>query len=220
VLVRCFPIRFPALVVSDDELLANINAGCADCFASLFRRFFRPVYAMAYKILRDRAEAEDLLQEVFLAIYLQQKRFDSSKGSVRTWILQFAYFKALLRRRYLGIRKFYKQEELREATEPLEWPHPAESFGLNQSEWLRFVERGVDSLTEKQRRTIKLVHVEGYTLKEAAEAQGETLANTRNCYYRGLKALRIFLGTNPEASEAGSEVGLLDTNAALGYDKQ
>ena len=106
-------------------MLGHIQAGCPDCFASLFRRYFHPVYALAYRVLRDRAEAEDLVQEVFLAIYVQQKRFDSARGSVRTWILQFAYFKALLRRRYLRIRKFYKQEELREAMESLVWSHPA-----------------------------------------------------------------------------------------------
>lgn len=173
---------------------------------------------MAYRILRDRAEAEDLLQEVFLAIYLQQKRFDSSRGSVRTWILQFAYFKALLRRRYLRIRKFYKQEELREASESMVWSHPAERFGMNQAEWIRFVESGVGSLTDKQRRTIGLVHVEGYTLQEAADAQGETLANTRNSYYRGLKALRVFLGTCPRILENREEVRWLDASGALRYD--
>lgn len=171
---------------------------------------------MSYKILREPAEAEDLLQEVFLAIYLQQERFDSARGSVRTWILQFAYFKALLRRRYLRIRNFYKQEEFQEAADTRVSSHPAERFGLNQAEWSWFVEKGVGSLTDKQRRTIELVHVEGYTLQEAAEAQRETLANTRNYYYRGLKALRSFLQTNPRPQLAG-EVQLLGPDGALEF---
>lgn len=172
---------------------------------------------MSYKVLRDRAESEDLLQEVFLAIYLQQERFDSSRGTVRIWILQFAYFKALLRRRYLRIRNFYRQEEFEEASETRMLAHPAEHFGLNQSEWIRFVERGVGNLTDKQRRAIELVHVEGYTLQEAAAAQRETLANTRNCYYRGLKALRSFLLTNPRVQQS-EEVPLLDPDSALHLD--
>jgi len=198
-------------VHADGELLSNIQEGCSDCFSLLFRRYFREVYALAYKILRDRAEAEDLLQEVFLAIYVQQRRYDRERGSVRTWILQFAYFKALLRRRYLGIRNFYKQEELRETVESFAWSHPAERFGMNPSEWSRLVETGFGSLSDKQRRTIGLVHVEGYTLQEAAEAQRETLASTRNYYYRGLKALRTFLGTYPPAVENGKRVSCLDT---------
>ena len=206
-------------VHADGQLLSNIQEGCADCFSLLFRRYFREVYALAYKILRDRAEAEDLLQEVFLAIHLQQRRYDSERGSVRTWILQFAYFKALLRRRYLGIRNFYRQEELRETVESFAWSHPAERFGMNQSEWSRLVEAGFGSLSEKQRRTIGLVHVEGYTLQEAADAQRETLASTRNNYYRGLKALRTFLGTYPRAVENGKALSCLDT-AALRYHER
>jgi RNA polymerase sigma-70 factor (ECF subfamily) len=202
--------------LTDEELLANIRAECADCFASLFHRYFYQVYGLSYRILRERSEAEDLLQEVFLAIYLQQERFDSSKGSVRTWILQFAYFKALLRRRYLRIRNFYKQEEFQEANDARVLSHPAERFGLNQAEWAQFVEKGVGSLTDKQRRTIELVHVEGYTLQEAAEVQRESLANTRNCYYRGLKALRSFLRTNPAAQHAG-EIQLLGPDGALEF---
>ena len=199
-------------------MLGHIQAACPDCFAALFRRYFHPVYALSYRILRDRAEAEDLVQEVFLAIYVQQKRFDSARGSVRTWILQFAYFKALLRRRYLRIRKFYKREELREAMESLVWSHPAEKFGMNQAEWTQFVESGVGSLTEKQRCTIRLVNIEGYTLQEAANAQGETLANTRNCYYRGLKALRAFLNACPQVVGNGEKVRWLDPSGALRYD--
>jgi RNA polymerase sigma-70 factor, ECF subfamily len=51
---------------------------------------FRQVFALAFKILLERSEAEDILQEVFLAIFLQRERFDPAKGSVKTWILQFA----------------------------------------------------------------------------------------------------------------------------------
>jgi RNA polymerase sigma-70 factor (ECF subfamily) len=203
--------------LSDEELLSNIRAECTDCFTALFRRYFHQVYAVSYKILRERSEAEDLLQEVFLAIYLQQERFDSSRGSVRIWILQFAYFKALLRRRYLRIRNFYKQEEFQEARDGRVLVHPAEQFGLNQAEWTRFVERGVGKLTDKQRRTIEFVHVEGYTLQEAADAQRETLANTRNCYYRGLKALRSFLLTNPQGQQA-QEAQLVVPDGALRLD--
>ena len=94
--------------LADDELLRKIGQGCADCFGILFHRYCRQVFSVSYRILRDKSETEDILQEVFLSIYLQQEKYDPARGSVRTWILQFAYFKALLRRRYLRIRNFYK----------------------------------------------------------------------------------------------------------------
>jgi RNA polymerase sigma-70 factor, ECF subfamily len=177
---------------ADEELLRNIGQGCTECFALLFRRYCRSVFAVSFRILRDRAEAEDILQEVFLAIHLQQERFDPARGNVRTWVLQFAYFKALLRRRYLNIRNFYKSEELTEVRE-VRRTHPSELLGMSAGEWARYVETGIGSLNAKQRQVIELVHFHGYTLRETSEIAGETLANTRNYYYRGIKALRRFL---------------------------
>lgn len=176
----------------DDELLRNIAQGCTDCFALLFHRYCRQVFSVAFRILRDKGETEDILQEVFLSIYLQQERFDPARGSVRTWILQFAYFKALLRRRYLRIRNFYRQEEIAEARDSGR-VQSLEFLGMSLTEWARYVETGIAALSAKQREVIGLVHFEGYTLQEASEIVRESLANTRNYYYRGLKDLRAFL---------------------------
>ena len=162
---------------------------------------------MSFKILRDRQEAEDLLQEVFLAIYLQREKYDASRGSVKTWILQFAYFKSLLRRRYLRIRNFYTQEELAESHE-FKRGLPSELLGLSSAEWTRFVESGIAALNPKQRQVMELVHFEGYTLQETSEIVRETLTNTRNYYYRGLKALRTFLRVRAAAKPAGERLGL------------
>jgi RNA polymerase sigma-70 factor, ECF subfamily len=202
--------------LADDELLRSIGQGCSDCFALLFHRYCRQVYAVAYKILRDRVETEDIVQEVFLSIFLQQERFDPARGSIRTWILQFAYFKALLRRRYLNVRNFYKQEEISEARE-IRKGQAAEAFGLSTSEWTRFVEGGIAKLSPKQREVIELVHFEGYTLHEVSEKMRETLANTRNNYYRGLKALRDFLEVRSALRKA-KEGAMLERNHAYRFE--
>ncbi len=178
--------------LADDELLRKIGQGCADCFGILFHRYCRQVFSVSYRILRDKSETEDILQEVFLSIYLQLEKYDPARGSVRTWILQFAYFKALLRRRYLRIRNFYKQEEASESSETRRMPS-AELHGMSSTEWAHYVESGIAALNPKQRRVIELVHFEGYTLQEVSEIVRESFANTRNYYYRGLKALRSSL---------------------------
>jgi RNA polymerase sigma-70 factor (ECF subfamily) len=64
--------------LSDEQLLKNIAENCQDCFAILFMRYFQTVLGIASRILRDAAEAEDILQEVFLAIFLRQEQFDST----------------------------------------------------------------------------------------------------------------------------------------------
>src|SRR5438046_982207 len=178
--------------LADDKLLRNIVQGCTDCFALLFHRYCRQVFSVSFRIIRDKAETEDILQEVFLSIYLQQERYDPSRGSVRTWILQFAYFKSLLRRRYLRVRHFYNEEELAETRE-MRGSETSDLMGMSPTEWARYVETGIGTLGIKQRRVIELVHFDGYTLQEASEILRESLANTRNLYYRGLKELRGFL---------------------------
>jgi RNA polymerase sigma-70 factor (ECF subfamily) len=201
--------------LQDDQLLSNIKQGCSVCFEELFRRYCRQAYSVAFRILRDGAETEDIVQEVFLSIFLEQERFDPARATMRTWILQFAYFKALLRRRYLNVRNFYKQEEISETTE-MRRNHPG-TFGLTSTEWARYVESGIAKLNPKQRQVIELVHFEGYTLQEAAGNLRESLANTRNYYYRGLKALRDFLAVRKAVKKAAEGVAL-ERNDAYGFE--
>jgi len=185
----------------DELLIQHVGRGCAECFASLFHRYHRPVYSLALRILRDRVEAEDILQEVFLAVHRQLERYDPERGSVRTWILQFAYFKALLRRRYLRIRRRYQEEE-DTAAHQLLTRSATTRRGLNPEERACWLERAMSLVGPKQRRVIELVHFEGYTLRECSELLGESLANTRNYYYRGLRALRTHLQPNSQAEKA------------------
>jgi RNA polymerase sigma-70 factor (ECF subfamily) len=200
--------------LADEELLHNTACGCTECFALLFHRYCAQAYSVSYRILRDPSETEDVLQEVFLSIFLQRERFDPARGSVRTWILQFAYFKALLRRRYLNIRNFYRQEEISEGREIWRFPRP-EMLGLTATEWALYVQTGIARLGAKQRKVIELVHFDGYTLQEVAEILRETLANTRNYYYRGLKTLRASLEVR-SAMEANHQSAPLESKNAYG----
>jgi RNA polymerase sigma-70 factor (ECF subfamily) len=193
--------------LADDDLLRNIVQGCTDCFALLFHRDCRQVFSVSFRIIRDKAETEDILQEVFLSIFLQQERYDPARGSIRTWILQFAYFRSLLRRRYLRIRRFYNDEELSETRE-MRLSEASDLMGMSSAEWARYVETGIATLSIKQRRVIELVHFDGHTLNEASVILRESLANTRNLYYRGLKELRGFLNGKTALKKADESVAL------------
>src|SRR5258708_32338497 len=88
-------------------LLQCLGAGVGDAMTVLFDRYYRLVLTIAYRILRDRAEAEDLMQEVFLEIFRDADKYDSSRGSVKTWLLQYVYHRSLNRKQYLSLRGFY-----------------------------------------------------------------------------------------------------------------
>lgn len=180
---------------SDESLLANICAGDRDSLALLFRRYAHPVRNVGQRILRDKAEADDLVQEVFLYIHRKSSLFDCSKGSARSWIIQVAYTQALLRRRQLKSQGFYLSgitdrpvECDHGSTKGAHYDHTVEGlFGRNR--WKKIVE----GLTEDQRETFRLHFFEGYTFTEIAEKLGQSYANVRNHHYRGLERLRKHL---------------------------
>ncbi len=99
--------------------MALVCEGDKEALALLFRRYARIVRGVAYRVLRDVSEADDLLQDVFLLIHRLCKTFDSSKGPARSWILQMTYRRAISRRRYLTSRHFYTRVDLDDASEKI-----------------------------------------------------------------------------------------------------
>src|SRR5262245_29053550 len=91
----------------DEVLLRRIQDGERDALATLFRRHGRSVHNIGRRILKDKAEADDLVQEVFLYLHRKSGLFDQTRGTARSWIVQVAYTQALLRRRVLKANGFY-----------------------------------------------------------------------------------------------------------------
>jgi RNA polymerase sigma-70 factor (ECF subfamily) len=158
----------------------------------LFHRYARTLREIGRRILRDKTEAEDLVQEVFLYIHRKSSVFDSSTGSASSWIVQVAYTQALMRRRRLKAQGFYLSAITEKAdecgivnSEGADYDHTVEGlFGRNV--WKKIVE----DLTHDQRETLRLHFFEGYTFTEIAERLGQSHANVRNHHYRGLEKLR------------------------------
>ena len=181
--------------IPDELLICRVQAGDREALALLFRRHARVVHNVVRRILQDRSEAEDVVQEVF--IYLQRKGalFDRSKGAGLSWIVQVAYTQALLRRRRLKSQGFY-------ASAIADKPQESESATNSEAEYDQTVEglfgrsgwrKALDALTPEQRETLRLHFFEGYTFSEIAEKLGQSYASVRHHHYRGLEKLRKHL---------------------------
>lgn len=188
---------------SDELLMAHVCRGDTDALASLFRRYASVVRGLAYRVLRDTSEADDLLQDIFLLVHRLCGTFDGSKGSARFWILQMTYRRAISRRRYLTSRHFYTHVDLDQAAKRLgdseggsRGPESSMNDRLDRTEALQSCFTG---LSDSQRQTLHLFFFEGYTFEEIAARLGQTVGNARNHYYRGLEKLRkqIFAGKLP-----------------------
>lgn len=174
--------------LGDDEVMASLQAGCDDALAVLFDRYHRLVYSIALRIVRDAGEAEEVSQTVFLDFYRAAAQFDPAKGTTKGWLLQYAYHRALSRKRHLSVRRFY-------AAEPETPPEPTDpsAFTDRSLEQRDLLQKALASLGDPQRRVIERAIYDGRSMKEIAEHTGETLVNVRHHYYRGLKKLRAFI---------------------------
>jgi len=176
---------------SDVELMKLIRSGDHDAFASLFDKYFKLILSIALKILRNEAEAQDLMQEVFFEIYRKAHEFDPDKGTLKFWIMRYAYSRSINRARYLAVRGFYDPATYQHAELPQElngnWK------GLTIQEWTKILEGAFATLTPRQRETLERVCYQGQSMAEIATVYGETVGNVRNHYYRALRHLRHFL---------------------------
>lgn len=182
--------------VSDEQLLMQIRDGHREPLATLFRRHARAVRNIAARILRNDAEADDLLQEVFLFISHKATLFDAAKGAARTWIFHVTYHRAFDRRRYLNSRHFYTSQELEDGSLRTTDPRREIEFHQRSMEGVfgnKLTERLNSRLSHEQLETIRLYFFEGHSLREIAEVTGRPLANVRNHYYRGLERLRKYV---------------------------
>jgi RNA polymerase sigma-70 factor (ECF subfamily) len=178
---------------SDEGLIALISQGHNDALAALFHRYASIVRGIAYRVLKDASEADDLLQDLFILILRRCGMFDPTRGPARFWILQMAYHCALGRRRYLNSRHFYTRVDLADVENELS--DPGNGIGGQQCDGDELLEnssltRVFEGFSDDQQETLRLFFVEGYTLPEIAVKLNQTHGNVKHHYFRGLEKLR------------------------------
>jgi len=183
-----------AAEISDEILLAKVSAGDQEALGILFRRYARLVWSVAERIVRNKAEADDLVQDVFLLVQRRASAFDSSKGTARSLIVHMTYQRALSRKRYLNAR--HRQASAETEKRAANTPGPAVPF-YDESIEAHFgrdrLQKAFEALSEDQRQTLRLYFLEGYTLAEIAAKMGQVEGNVKHHYYRGLSKLRSSL---------------------------
>lgn len=183
---------------SDAELMADMQATNGDALGALLRRYRRLVHRVAADILRDAGEAEDVTQEVFLEIYRKSHLYDPSRGTVKVWLLQYAYHRTLRRKAILRRRAAYGGEPL----DLVDGRDSGTRRQLTRDECRWLIRAGLAQLPERQRTTLELVCVEDLTLRDVARRLDVSLGCARHYYYRGLARLKAWAGrAKPRSSK-------------------
>lgn len=193
----------------DETLIAAVGKGDEQSLRVLFHRYGRLVQSIACKVLRDRFEADDLAQEVFILIHRKASTFDSVKASARFWILQMTYHRAISRLRYLKCRHFYAQLDLDDVESQL--PDPSNQIDrvekyLDSAVKNSTLQKLMATLSDNQQKTLRLYFFEGYTLDEIAVELGQTRENVRNHYFRGLAKLRTQISSSEIEEELRDQI--------------
>jgi len=155
----------------------------------LFDRYARLVFRIALGVVRDRGEAEDVVQECFFHLYRKCFLYDAAKGAVKNWVLQIALHRALDRRAHLARRGFYVGTDTGSLGDTLLGETDLDreiGAKLNRIQ----LEKAFGELPETQRVTLELFYFEGLDLREISRKLDQPLGNTRHYFYRGLERLR------------------------------
>ncbi len=147
--------------MTDGELIARIGEGDSGAFELLYRRYARPVFALALRRLGDRGRAEDAVQETFASIWRSAGSYRQERGPGAPWLYAVARNAIVDRRRAFGEPT---AEPVDEASKDLGPPERAES---NWTAWR--VHRALVELPEHERRLVELAYWGGLSQSEIAE---------------------------------------------------
>jgi RNA polymerase sigma-70 factor, ECF subfamily len=175
--------------LSDEELMAQLAAGRQDALGPLHGRYATLVFNLAAQTL-DRATAEEVVQDVFVAVWRKAGTFDSSRGSFRAWVLKIAHFRVIneLRRRGRRPRVERDPEGLRLARVPEPRPGPAQEAWCEHRRGL--LRSAVAALPPPQRQALSLAFLEDLTHEQVAAFLELPLGTAKSRIRSGLKALR------------------------------
>ncbi len=194
--------------LTDEQLVSCLLTGEHDALTVLFDRYHRLVYSVAARIVHDPGEAEEVVQTVFLDFYRALANFDPSKGILKVWLLQYAYHRALHRKRHLAAHRFYKLADLESAaTEPeLSWDP------THVTEVARLTEELLSKLSPRRREILELTYFEGLTADEIAVRLRQSVNVVRHELYRALASLR---GAVASGNKLSTKSATADGKAAV-----
>ena len=176
------------------ELVAQQDAGALE---ALYDRYGRAAYSLARRILTEETLAQDVVQEVFLSLWRDARRFDAGRGTVATYLLSMTHHRAVD-----VVRREENQRRWRTSDEGLELapdPKARVEDEVEASERRAEVRSALKDLPDPQRQALLLAYFGGYTQREVAALVGVPLGTVKTRMAAGMRKMKEAL------SDAGRE---------------
>ncbi len=185
----------PLTAVSDDELLRRIAAGDAEAFAALFRRYYGPVYRFALHMTGEAALAEDVTQDVFVAVMRAAARYEPGRSAAAAWLCGIA--RNFARRRLDQERRVVPLEEPEEGSDERLSVTTDPVGELVHATRLEELRKAVLSLPLAYREVVVLCDLQEFSYADAADAIGCAVGTVRSRLHRARALLVAKLRAAP-----------------------
>jgi RNA polymerase sigma-70 factor (ECF subfamily) len=173
-----------------DALLTRAGRGDEAALGQLYDQMGSAVFGLARRIIRDPSRAEEVTQEVFVQVWQSATRFDSSRGSARSWLLTLAHRRAVDAVRHDQAASDRERRYDWSSGPDFDVVEETVSVGLEHEQ----VRRCLDGLTDIQREAIVLAFYQGNTYTEVAELLDANQATVKTRMRDGLIRLRDCMG--------------------------
>lgn len=183
-------------MASLEHLLKDVAAGDQVALGRLYDSTSRRVFGLALRILRDHSAAQEVTLDVYLRVWHQASRFDTSRGTAEAWLLTLTHHQAI---DHLRSRQRQTTREL--PLEPdLDIPdgQPSPETLSTDADMARKVRLALQEIPEEQRRAIVAAYFDGLSHTEIAAAFGQPLGTIKTRIRSGMIALRRVLAANLE----------------------
>src|SRR3981189_397160 len=197
------------LQFNEEKLIRAGQRGDSQAVEALFRRYHRPLFQTALRVLGNAEDAEDALQDGLLSAYRNLKRFEG-RSQFSTWLTRIVINAALMRRRSAKSRPAISLDETpREDELPAserfadDGPNPEQVFA--STELREIISENLEELSPWLRAAFLLREVQGYSTGEAAKKLGVTENTLKARLWRARHQLAERLGRRPRRGEGGND---------------
>jgi len=170
----------------DQKLIDQVKNRDKAAFKKIYSRFSQVTYNLALRILRDKEDAEEVVQEIFLQVWNKAYSYDPDRGAVSTWVLNIARSRSIDKLRTVGYRDKNIEIDEEKANSNVDLSRTIE----DRDESKNVIRQALNTLPDKQRVAIELVYFEGLTHLEAAEKLEEPVGTIKTRIRLGVMKLK------------------------------
>lgn len=172
------------------DLLVAVAAGDSAAFENLYRSTSSKLFGICLRVVKQRSDAEDVLQDVYTTIWRKANQYDAARASAITWLAMMARNKAIDRVRASGIERHSAPLDL---AEELHDQSPGAQAMAEASDENKRLNACLGELEVQRRNLIRVAFFEGATYEELAARSGSPLGTVKSWIRRGLLRLKACL---------------------------